>query len=785
MNKSISQIIFSFFLALSISGCSSHKLSYIRTSGKEVISFRALPFNLTDVKLLDGPFLHATQLDVKTLLNYDPDRLLSKFYSEAGLKPKADHYMGWENESLAGHSLGHYLSACSMMYQTTGDKQFLDRVNYIAGELKLIQDADDKGYIGAFPKGKKIFEEEIAKGVIRSQGFDLNGIWSPFYTEHKMMAGLRDAYRLCGNTVALEVEKRFAGWLDGIVSPLNDEQIQKMLLCEHGGISETLADLYADTNDEKYLRISKIFYQKAFLDPLKEGKDILPGKHCNTNIPKLIALARIYELTGDTADRSAAEFFWKTVVYHHSYVTGGNGNEEYFGPENKLRNRLGEGTTESCNVYNMLKLSEHLFEWEASSQVADFYERALFNHILSSQNPVTGNVTYNLSLDMGGFKAFQDPFEFTCCIGSGMENHSKYGENIYYHNENELFIFQYIASELTWKERGIILTQNTSFPEEQGTNFEFKCINPVTLTVQIRYPSWAKNAIEIKVNGNRIKVTNQPGSFIPVKRTWITGDKIEVNIPFSLRLESMPDDSNRVAVMYGPLVLAGDLGNVNDAASKDALFVPVMMTDNRDPSSWIKPVEGKPNTFITFNTGRPRDVELKPFYSIYNRRYSIYWDLFNEHDWDVKKTEYNAEQLRNKKLKEAEIDFVQPGEMQPERNHNFKGEKSSAGSFKERASRDTRGGWFSFDLKTITDSPVALVVDYWGGFPGAKTFDILAENKIIATENITNKKDGQFISVQYDIPEELIRGKSKLTIRFQAKPGNMAGPVFGVRIIKK
>ena len=430
-----------FFLLLPlgvfISECSMQKLNYIKANGPEVIPFRALPFSLVDVKLLDGPFLHATQLDAKTLLTYEPDRLLSKFFTEAGLKPKAEHYMGWENETIAGHSLGHYLSACAMMYQTTGDKRFLDRVNYIVGELKYLQDADGKGYIGAFPNGKKILEEEVAKGNIRSQGFDLNGIWVPFYTEHKMMAGLRDAYHLCGNNQALEVERRFADWLNGIVSPLNDAQVQKMLRCEHGGISETLADLYADTKNEKYLRISKIFYQKAILDSLKEEKDVLPGKHCNTNIPKLIGLSRIYELTGDTSDRKAAEFFWNTVVRHHSYVTGGNGNEEYFGPEDKLRNRLGEGTTETCNVYNMLKLSEHLFEWDASVRVADFYERALFNHILSSQNPESGNVTYNLSLDMGGFKDFQDPFSFTCCVGSGMENHSKYGKNIYYHNDNE------------------------------------------------------------------------------------------------------------------------------------------------------------------------------------------------------------------------------------------------------------------------------------------------------------------------------------------------------------
>jgi DUF1680 family protein len=785
MKKSLKNLATIAISILIVSACTKKEKNTIKTGGPEVVNFSVLQFPLTDVRLLEGPFLHATELDMKTLINYEPDRLLSKFYTEAGLKPKAEHYMGWENESLAGHSLGHYLSACSMMYRTTGDTAFLNRVNYIVDELKKLQDADGDGYIGAFTNGKKILENEVAKGNIRSQGFDLNGIWAPFYTQHKIMAGLRDAYHLCGDTTALDVEKRFADWLDKIVSPLNDAQVQEMLRCEHGGISETLADLYADTGDPKYLRISEIFYQKAILDSLKAGIDVLPGKHCNTNIPKLIALSRLYELTGDTSDRKAAEFFWHTVVNHHSYVTGGNGDNEYFGPEDKLRNRLDEGTTESCNVYNMLKLSEHLFEWDASANVADFYERALFNHILATQNPETGNVTYNLSLDMGGFKDFQDPYWFTCCIGTGMENHSKYGRNIFYHNDKDLYVFQFIASELNWHEKGIILTQKTSYPEEQGTHFEFKCEKPVRFTLQIRYPYWAKNGIEITVNGKKKQVAQHPGSFVAIERYWKTGDIIDVKIPFSLRLEAMPDDSNRVAVMYGPLVLAGDLGPLNDSTSHDAMYVPVMMTENRDPSTWMKPVEGKPNTFITVNTGRPRDVEMKPFYSIYDRRYSVYWDLFNEKGWNAKQAEYNAEREHIKKIKDAEIDFVQPGEMQPERNHNFKGDKTGPGAFKERAYREARGGWFSFDLKVKPDVPIALVVEYWGGFPGAKTFDILANDKIIATENISNKKDGLFFYGNYDIPSEITKGRSKINVMFRAHQGNTAGPVFGIRTIKK
>jgi DUF1680 family protein len=626
--KIISHLVAVSILVATIYGCSGHIDGTIRTSGPEVVDFRVLPFSLDQVKLLSGPFLQATELDMKTLLNYEPDRLLAGFRTEAGLKPKGDHYMGWENESLAGHSLGHYLSACSMMYLTTGDRQFLDRVNYIVDELKIVQDANGGGYIGAMPGGRKIFEEQVAKGDIRAKGFDLNGIWSPFYTHHKVLAGLRDAYRNCGNRDALQVERKFAGWISSIVEDLDESQMQEMLRCEYGGINETFADLYADTGDEKYLSLAERFYDKVVLDSLKGGKDILPGRHCNTNIPKLIGLARLYELTSDTGYRKAAEFFWHTVVKHHTYVTGGNGNKEYFGPADSLSNRLGPETTESCNVYNMLKLTEHLFEWEASAMAADYYERALFNHILSSQDPVTGNVTYNLALGPGYFKAFQDPFDFTCCIGTGMENHSKYGRNIYYHNDNELYVFQYIASELDWKGKGIVLTQKTSYPVEQSSEFKFRCEKPVRLAFRLRYPSWAGDGIEISVNGRKVKVTQEPGSFVSIDRTWKNGDSVRVSIPFSLRLEAMPDNPDRVAVMYGPLVMAGNIGSLSDSSL--AGKVPAITVGNRNPSAWMNAVAGKPDIFMTGDAVKPLNVEMVPFYSVYDRRYSIFWDIINE-----------------------------------------------------------------------------------------------------------------------------------------------------------
>jgi DUF1680 family protein len=756
----------------------------IKTAGPEVVEFRVIPFEITDVKLLDGPFKKATELNIKSLLNYEPDRLLAKFRIEAGLKPKAEHYHGWEDNTIAGHSLGHYLSACALMYQTTSDQRFLDRVNYMVAELDTCQTADKEGYIGAFPDGKRILEEEVAKGNIRSAGFDLNGIWVPFYTEHKVMGGLRDAYHLCGNKKALEIEKKFADWLGGVVISLPDTSVQKMLRCEHGGINEVLAELYGDTGDEKYLKMSRIFHHKAILDSLLLGIDILPGKHANTQIPKLIGLARRYELTGNPDDRKTAEFFWDRVVHHHSYVTGGHCNNEYFGQPDKLRDRLGPYTTESCNVYNMLKLTRHLFMWNPTADEADFYERALLNHIHSSQHPVDGRVIYNLSLDMGGRKEYEDPYWFTCCVGSGMENHSKYGGDIYYHNNEELYVSQFIASEVNWKDKGVVVRQETAYPDEQGTTFTIDCQQPVKFTLQIRYPYWAKNGINIAVNGRNHKINQQPGSFVAVKRTWNKGDKVEVKMPFSLRLETMPDDSNRVAILYGPVVLAGELGPDEDSTVQEPLYVPVLMTGDRNPAKWTEPVPGKANEFVTKGVGKPRDVQLRPFFATHERHYSIYWDMFTEEDWKKRETDYQAHLVRMKELKEMTIDFVQAGEMQPERDHNFKGENTTPGYFKERGNRESRGGWFSYDMKTLPDQSLALVVDYWGGFPGSKTFDILIDGKIIATENISNKKDGQFISPLYNVPKELTKGKRRITVKFQAHPQNMAGPVFGVRVIK-
>lgn len=428
-----------FLLALGVSGAYSQ--SYVPGYGNRgmkvapQVPVEAYPFDLKDVRLLDGPFKEAMEADARYLLQVEPDRLLSDFRIHSGLEAKGKKYGGWESSGLAGHTLGHYLSACAMEYASTGDVRYLQRVNYIVDELQVCQTARKTGYIGAIPREDSLWME-VSAGKIRSRGFDLNGGWSPWYTVHKVMAGLLDAYLYCDNVKALQVEKGMADWTGSIVGHLSDSLDQRMLACEYGGMNEVLVNTYAITGDKKYLDLSYKFHDKRILDSLSMGLDNLPGKHSNTQIPKVIGCARRYELTGDEKDKTIAEFFWRTVVNDHSYATGGNSNYEYLGAARKLNDYLTDNTTETCNTYNMLKLTRHLFALHPSAGLMDYYEKALYNHILASQNHEDGMMCYFVPLRMGTKKEYSDQFHtFTCCVGSGMENHVKYGESIYFRGE--------------------------------------------------------------------------------------------------------------------------------------------------------------------------------------------------------------------------------------------------------------------------------------------------------------------------------------------------------------
>lgn len=754
---------------------------------------QAKPFSLHDVRVIGGPFKQGQDIAVAWLLSLEPDRFLANFRKEAGLPPRAKHYGGWESQTISGHSAGHYLSACSLAWASTGNPEFRRRADYMVAELAACQAAHGDGYLAAFPNGRRVFAE-IAAGNIRSSGFDLNGLWVPNYTLHKLFAGLRDAYRLTGNAQALEVARGLADWYERVFANLSEDQMQRVLACEHGGINETFADLYADTGDERYLRLSRRFHHRAILEPLAEGRDILPGKHANTQIPKLIGLAARYELAGDPRDRAAADFFWDRVVNHHSYVTGGHCDHEHFGPPDRLNDRLTTNTTETCNVYNMLKLTRYVFGWKPDARTADFYERALLNHIRSTQHP-DGRVIYNLSLKPGHYKEYQPLRDaWTCCMGTGMENHVRYGDFIYFHDDAGLWVNLYIPSELDWRDLGVRVRLDTDWPYGDTAVVSVDCQEPREFTLRLRHPHWAEQGLIARVRSGEAPEAGDtyersgdaaPG-YLEITRVWRSGDRVEIRFPMSLRTESMPDNPDRIAIFYGPTLLAADLGPVNDPRADQPGFVPVLLTDRRPVRDWVIPVSVSELTFRTEGVGRPRDVALTPFFSLHDRRYTVYLDVFTEEGWAKKEAEIRAEREREAALAARTLDVLRIGEMQPERDHNLQGERTGAGeAFGRKWRHATDGGWFSFDMRVDPDRPVELICTYWGSDGGGyREFDILVDGAKIATQKLENNAPNRFFDAVYPIPANWTRGKSQVTIRFQAHPGKWAGGVFGVRTVR-
>ena len=760
-----------------------------------LIPGKVQPFDLADVRLLPGPFQQARARDTTYLLSLESDRLLHNFRTEAGLDAKAPIYGGWENSGVAGHIGGHYLSAVSMDYRATGDPRLKQRVDYIVGELALCQEKNGNGYVSAIPGGKAMFAD-----VAAGKGNGVHRGWVPWYTMHKLLAGLRDAYLYTGNAQAKDVLIKLSGWVIAMTANLSDEQWQLMLTQEHGGMNETLADVYAITGDQKYLDVSHKFYQKSVLDPLTRREDDLTGLHGNTQIPKLIGLARLYELTGDAKDRVAAEFFWDRVVNTRSYVIGANTDGEHFDAPGKLSAHLSPSTAETCNTYNMLKLTRHLFQWTASPQYADYYERALYNHILASQDPARGMMTYYVSLKPGHFRTYSSPTEsFWCCVGTGMENHVKYGDSIYFHDADSLYVNLFIPSEIRWHDKGLTVRQETQFPERDTTRLTLTCAQPVTANLKIRYPSWA-HGIQVSVNGKAQTVAAVPGSYVTVPGHWKSGDRVDITLPMHLHSEAMPDDANKIALLYGPIVLAGQLGDTGmtppipyAVGDQGAYFgvpdppVPVLVTEGDRPlDTWIKPVAGQPLTFQTIGAGRPNDVTLKPFNTTYFSRYTVYWDTFTPAEWKAREAEYQADQKRQRELEARTVDEMHPGEQQSEVDHKLQSEKSGSGPYGDRHWRDASdGGWFSFVLKTLPDTAQDLVCTYWGGETGNRVFDILIDGTKIASQSLLQNKPGQFFDVDYPLSAALVAGKSQITVRFQAHPGTMAGGLFGCRLVKR
>lgn len=758
------------------------------------VAIQAYPFDLRDVRLLDGPFKEAMEADAHYLLEIQPDRLLSEFRAHAGLTPKAAKYGGWESSGLAGHSLGHYLSACSMEYASTGDTAFLHRVNYIVDELAVCQAARGKtavpgmlsmkGYVGAIPREDSLWTE-VAGGKIRSHGFDLNGAWSPWYTVHKVMAGLLDAWLYCGSSKALEVERGMADWTATVVGGLPDSTLQKMLACEYGGMNDVLANTYAITGEKKYLALSYKFHDQRILDSLSRGLDDLAGKHSNTQIPKVIGCARRYELTADKRDRDIAQSFWSIIVDDHTYATGGNSDYEYLGKAKALNNELTDNTTETCNTYNMLKLTRHLFAWNPSADLMDYYERALYNHILASQNHATGMMTYFVPLRMGGRKEYSDEFNtFTCCVGSGMENHVKYGETIYSRGaDGSLYVNLFIASRLSWKEKGVVIEQRTDLPTSDLTTLTVLAARPTAFALRIRKPRWS-GPVRLTVNGVEQAAVVGGDGYLVVSRSWKNGDKIVLHFPESFYTRAIPDNPSRIAIFYGPVLLSGELGSTEPDPVKG---VPVLVSASEDPNKWVRRTDPNRLVFQTSSVGQPGDVTLIPFNRTENEYYSVYWDYFTPASWSVQQEKYAAERKREQELEDQTIDRLRLGEMQPERDHSFAGEGLLAGEDHGKKWRSTEeGGSFTFTMKVDSAAGNTLYCDYWGDDHRGRIFDIQIDGQTIATQNLSSFKQSKFYEIIYPIPQELVKGKQSVVVKFAAHSAhNGVGPVSGtIRMVR-
>jgi uncharacterized protein len=600
-------------------------------------------FPLTDVRLLDGPFLEAQKRDEAYLLKLEPDRMLHNFRVNAGREPKAPVYGGWESVQTwadiraHGHTLGHYLTAASLMYASTGHDEMKQRVDYIVGELKECQDAGKTGLICAFPDKTTQIDNLVA---------GRRAVGVPWYTLHKIFAGLRDAHLFCGSVLARDVLVKLADWAVDVTKDMTDEQFQRMLGVEHGGINEVLADVYTLTNDEKHLTLAERFCHKAILTPLSEGRDTLNSLHSNTQIPKIVGFERLYQLTGKPQYGAGAEFFWKTVTGTRSFATGGNGDNEHFFPITDFARHLSSAKTmETCCSYNMLRLTRMLFAKDPMAAYGDYYEKTLFNAILGSQDPDTGMMTYFQSARPGYLKLFCTPFDsFWCCTGTGIENHAKYGDSIYFRGRpdgpqhDSLYVNLFIASTLNWKEKGITLRQITSFPETGKTRLEIKAASPQRFALHIRHPGWAGTA-SVSINGKTAESSHTPGSFIILKRRWKSGDVVELEMPMELRMELLPGTTDTAAVVYGPIVLVGALGHevkpgedlhVNErtigSVFNDPIAVPTFVGQLAGIPGKIKP-SGAPLTFKTDAVGRPEDVTLVPYYKMAHHHYNMYWKI--------------------------------------------------------------------------------------------------------------------------------------------------------------
>jgi DUF1680 family protein len=763
-------------------------------------------FPLRDVVLSDGPFKHARDLNIQTLLQYNVDRLLAPYRKESRLTPRDSSYINWIG--LDGHIGGHYLSAMAMNYAATNNSECKKRMEYMISELKACQKANAVnnsdwgiGYVGGVPNSKAIFST-LKKGDFKAY----RKSWVPWYNVHKMYAGLRDAWMYGGNEEAKAIFLKFCDWGINITSELTDAQMESMLHTEHGGMNEVFVDAYQMTGDKKYLDAAKRFSHKMLLDAMAAGDDNLDNKHANTQVPKAVGFQRIAELSNDEKYVNAAGFFWETVTDKRSLAFGGNSRKEHFPSVKSCSDYVNDvDGPESCNTNNMLKLTQDLFRVNPLAKYMDFYERALFNHILSTQHPEHGGYVYFTPARPRHYRVYSTPNNgMWCCVGTGMENHSKYNEMIYTHQNDALFVNLFIASELNWKAKGIKIKQETNFPYEERTKLTIN-EGSAKFKLKIRYPSWVSDGkLQVIVNGKKISFKQHPSSYVAVARSWKRGDEVEIVLPMHTTIEQLPNVPEYIAFMHGPILLGAKTGtkDLDGIKADDSRWghiahgkrlpidkAPIIVEKNlSEITKKFKPVKYKPLIFTVpaLNMINPQKIVLEPFFQIHDARYIIYWMAFSDSRYHTYLDALANAEKKALALQSRTVDYIATGEQQPEADHLMEKSNSNSGVHLDEFWRDAkRGGYFSYRLRTNGQTNLSLMVRYWGYEWGSRIFDIyIDEEKLIAEDNTGRWYQSQYQEVVYPIPESMLKGKDHIHVKFQAAPNSTAGAVYYIRLVR-
>ena len=765
-------------------------------------------FPLGDITLLDGPLKHARDLNVQVLLKYDCDRMLAPYRKEAGLQPRKPSYPNWDG--LDGHVGGHYLSALAIN-AATGNEECRKRMEYMISELQLVLDANNQrpeawchNYIGGVPNSAKMWTA-FSKGDFGPYF----GTWAPFYNIHKMYAGLRDAWLYCGNEQAKNLFLKFCDWAVDITRDLNDEQMEKMLGNEHGGMNEVLADAYAITGEQKYLDCARRFSHRMLLVPLENGKDCLDNMHANTQIPKVIGYQRIAELAHDVQYHNASEYFWEIVTRQRSLALGGNSRREHFPTKENCIDYINDiDGPESCNTYNMLKLTEDLNRVKPNGMYGDFYETAMFNHILSAQHPQHGGYVYFTSARPRHYRNYSAPNEaMWCCVGTGMEDHGKYGQFVWTHDkgvkaeDDALYVNLFVASELNWKDRKMVIRQQTAFPYAETSVVEV-AKGKGTFILKVRKPSWCEN-FTVKGVGFDADSYEENG-FVCMKRKWKKGDQVKISMPMHAYIKPMINVPQYVAIMYGPILLGMKTGteDMRSLIADDSRFgqyaggkklaldeAPILLPKHLDDiAKNLKPVPGKPLHFkLATHMENTIDGELQPFFEIHDSRYMMYWLALGENDYKAYMQKLADEEKARQALEARTVDKVNPGEQQPETDHRMETDDSNKGNTEGIFFRDAKDGhYFSYLMQTKGEINLSLQLKFWGQDEWRTSeFDIYVNDKLLCSVNNSHRwRTTQFKTVDYAIPSEFVKGKKEIRVKFVAHKGKQVGQIYGVRLVK-